>query len=1629
MDSSDKNATLQALDQQIENLKKQIEDNNISDQERDIIIKELFSLSTYRETFCEDNFKDDDAKTAEVKQQSNSNTVGLALSQNSSQNKDQNQLIYSSTPQLFNNDQQPTYYQYNCKQQDRNRTNIQQNKAGKCSIESEIVFSDSNKQNEIEQKQKELKMEKEKLSRLEEEIKQIDKSNTLLFQSKEDELDISRVNIMILQEQIEINSQGSNGSKNIWQSQDQSNQLSKNQIEDEQRKQGLLAKSIPNQMKEEIQYNMNHYQVNNFKDESMINSQPSNFYQGQNGQALLNDNLYQETQTADMNPIEDLELVENQKSKLESKLDSVCRNMENLSINGSNSIEIQQQMQQSEIEIQSIMNQIEFLNIQSSKLKAKQPNQNYGSMFSSDSQSNYGDKISSKRGLSQLENESSIPSQIINKCYFDQRDSLNSFNQPDQGNLAITKNQEQLNTQRVVLERNLPSNNITIYASKREHQQKGFVDDIFRDILGLSFLRYDLINDTDIITNILNYKYKNNLGSKKIENIAYEFLSACLLNKEVCNQNGLSINEKNYFRKYSQILKEYLNLRNMNIINIFQKSAEENINSLFITSSNEKEVLITELYVRNGDVKYKLLVDYQGFYLDMIANQQSQQEGLFPQKKVRFCILPLRNINKINFCELDDQDIKQFQKGQTKNQIFRNSMVRWFINDIIYLNEQFKGLQQSLENDVNSIAQKGDIQLIQKYLILDNSENTLVQNDCKDPYARKKGIENFKKFYYTHILLYQKLKNTNLPSHTQQIVYNLLSQLEPSNYDDILTYQQHNNYEEQFEQTFKECQELYEIQEKLEKEKIQSNQKEIKQLNSITLSLSEQQKSDQIKFSIQTQQISEADQNIQNKLTLNQVRQQQQNECLISEYQNQNSVPKSNIENSKRDDSPKTIYYYKQGEQIDLQQMSCVQQPAYLSIPNLKEFIKTFYSQNTNDYNFHQKNNLDDDIRNFYGRSFQQNINGKIFDNSNKYQQQNYSNNFQNLNKANMKENNFSQYRTYNQRGPFGKLNEKRRLDDINNSYQQQSNDFYQNPSKKIFRNENQTQNQFSQKRDLLRVFYDRDSNYNVFDNNPIQIDLKDQFQQPSLQNEKKEQENISNQESRQQLEGNQNHQIQNSIQDLNCNQKKQNENQDNQDTDEDNQDITKLKRKSNDVTILVNQQAEQLKKKGFVKDSLCFIQYLKYLINPIAGINSCTFSEENYQISMKQDKGISVHRYVADLFRNNQYILKFCNSLSQNQQKFLQHYVQVVKDYISIRGMQVKGVEAEFKSEGEIKRYDLLAENEKEALIFDWKFTQQDAYYKILVDYQEHFLNQVRVLQQIYTNKIVRICILPLQEIKQIKFIEFEYQDIQQIQMNQAKDFIFQKSMLKMFLEELKKEPKLKDDYSYNTQGQAITIQQQVEKIIQEEDIQQIEYYIDLNNSDELLFKQNSQNSFKKIVNKKQFNQFYYIHLILCQKLSINNKLQLNEKILHQIQKTMKDTNQITQKNDLKEEIISNNKEQQQLPQSFLQSPQSFKSLPNSYLQSPQSQQWSPQSLQQIHHPFQQSPSPLKELPQFFEQSPSQYQNNPSAYNQYQQNHNSYFDLTQPYQQGENKFNRFKQQGSYNRQYTYGNQHFFDKR
>lgn len=40
------------------------------------------------------------------------------------------------------------------------------------------------------------------------------------------------------------------------------------------------------------------------------------------------------------------------------------------------------------------------------------------------------------------------------------------------------------------------------------------------------------------------------------------------------------------------------------------------------------------------------------------------------------------------------------------------------------------------------------------------------------------------------------------------------------------------------------------------------------------------------------------------------------------------------------------------------------------------------------------------------------------------------------------------------------------------------------------------------------------------------------------------------------------------------------------------------------------------------------------------------------------------------------------------------------------MRQMKVTGIEKDFKLDGIEKRYDLIAENENEVLIFDWKFS-----------------------------------------------------------------------------------------------------------------------------------------------------------------------------------------------------------------------------------------------------------------------------------------------------------------------------------
>ncbi|KAL4495808.1 hypothetical protein ABPG73_010876 [Tetrahymena malaccensis] len=671
-------------------------------------------------------------------------------------------------------------------------------------------MSDSNKQNESEQLQIELEKELENFNQLEQEKSQIDKSNRELLERKQDELDLSEVKIKSLIEQVEKKQQDCNFSENKWLTEDQNKQTPNNQLyNNQQRQQDYFAKSDTSQMIIENENNFLHNYLYNFKDDTEINSQESSFIQRNYDQAIQNHTSILETETKGMNDQEVLNLIESKKSDLVKKWDendSLIIKFQNLSI-GNQQNDQSKQIKDIKDKNNDIICQLDALDIKYSSIISKSSNKNFdSSQLKQESQSFYNQNINSKRSISQLENDNIMQDENKITIIYKQNPETSAQIQRDLQNKQETIQSGSQNTQRVILDRNPSSNNIIIYATKQQHLGKGFTEDIYHNNIGLSYkyscLKYNL-KDKNIIKNILNNNFYYDSQIKKIEQFAYLFLAAQLDDKHYQVQ-CLSFNVMNYFAKFAQVLKDYLNLRNMSINQIEIINTSDNINSLFVRSSNANEILITELYLRHGQVDYKLLVDYQGFYLGQIIKQQSLQEGLFPQKKVRLCMLPLRNIEYINFCEFDEKDIRDLQKNQTKDPIFRKSMKKWFeyevknqLLPINYTTSEYKGQQLSLEKFVDSITEECNLQLIQKYLVLDNSENLLISIDCKDLEAKKKGVENFKKFYYIHILLCFKLKVINLPQYAQQIVNPLLDQLNNLYNGQAVTQQRRNPYQQQ----------------------------------------------------------------------------------------------------------------------------------------------------------------------------------------------------------------------------------------------------------------------------------------------------------------------------------------------------------------------------------------------------------------------------------------------------------------------------------------------------------------------------------------------------------------------------------------------------------------------------------------------------------------------------------------------------------------------------------------------------------------------------------------------------------------------------------------------------------------
>ncbi|KAL4463148.1 hypothetical protein ABPG74_007149 [Tetrahymena malaccensis] len=274
--------------------------------------------------------------------------------------------------------------------------------------------------------------------------------------------------------------------------------------------------------------------------------------------------------------------------------------------------------------------------------------------------------------------------------------------------------------------------------------------------------------------------------------------------------------------------------------------------------------------------------------------------------------------------------------------------------------------------------------------------------------------------------------------------------------------------------------------------------------------------------------------------------------------------------------------------------------------------------------------------------------------------------------------------------------------------------------------------------------------------------------------------------------------------------------------------------------------------------------RYLKIIKNEIKNINVNCFSEN---ISQSSDMGKQIHRLIKKYIdTQNESVLNEYEFLDQEEKNYIQYQIDQTIQYLKLRGMDKFYTEKLLKNSQSNNKYiDLLAVNtqNKQCIIVDWKF--QNKTQQHIIKYGDfHYIQQINAAMNEFQDYNVTILIVPLKNIRNLKFIEFTKQEVEFLQKDQLLSNTYQ-NQKKYLLEQ-----KFKDNIHLNLSTldqnySHLTIQEYAQHLYQSGDTQKIDFFKNLDNS--LKYRDESDISISKYISK--LDQFFIINNLLKQQAS----------------------------------------------------------------------------------------------------------------------------------------------------------------
>ncbi|EAR91825.2 hypothetical protein TTHERM_00985190 (macronuclear) [Tetrahymena thermophila SB210] len=219
----------------------------------------------------------------------------------------------------------------------------------------------------------------------------------------------------------------------------------------------------------------------------------------------------------------------------------------------------------------------------------------------------------------------------------------------------------------------------------------------------------------------------------------------------------------------------------------------------------------------------------------------------------------------------------------------------------------------------------------------------------------------------------------------------------------------------------------------------------------------------------------------------------------------------------------------------------------------------------------------------------------------------------------------------------------------------------------------------------------------------------------------------------------------------------------------------------------------------------------------------------------------------------------------TDDQNEFLQFQVKIIQEYLQKRQMSIIQPNQTIKYLQTSKKVDLICQNDQECIIVCFLVTKRTPELNIICDFSYHYLDLIEAQEEMLNQKKkVTVLIVPLLMLNNFRIIEFDKEEIIQMQQDQEQRTYFQCNYSKYLESYLFRDVSIlleQCELGRNPQEKK-TVYQFIKDLDRQKNIKEIEQYQNFDNAPKRFNPRNRE--CMNMEYKKQFQQFYLVATIL---------------------------------------------------------------------------------------------------------------------------------------------------------------------